>query len=452
MTTYKLNPAQVARQMASNAKIVQAFTSEQEGFAQGIREFWSANAETVNARVAEMKGLKSFFGGDIFPSYQRNIATSVGLYVDTVVLPDPLLKLGDFIGHVEPVEVFRLIAKHALNAMRYRDLALASIEPPIVIIVPGHSLTDEQYTNGLRMLAERDALEHASRIFDRTFASTEDFGRFLEQFHTADEVAHSVVDPSRLLFDSEWSGTLTEQMERYKLETLDPLRGKMAPHHLQLAVWNSTFGRMMQANDTLLGSAEIRGTPLIDAPTSWQYLLWKYEYDGAQASPARDRRGAVIVKAVEAEGRRSLSLISEVPQQTLIDLRTNGALAELRELIGKGIAEVNAATAASVDEVSSTVKNNLDEAFKKHQEQLRQLSRSRLKFYGRDVSSWIITGSLSIAAAAAGSVSLGILAALAAMAGPPSAKDLARKWHELRSQSQSLRRSPAGLLFKHTRG
>lgn len=44
------------------------------------------------------------------------------------------------------------------------------------------------------------------------------------------------------------------------------------------------IGRILQSNDLVLRSLQFNGSPLIDAPTSWQYLIWKYEYDAKKTS------------------------------------------------------------------------------------------------------------------------------------------------------------------------
>lgn len=109
--------------------------------------------------------------------------------------------------------------------------------------------------------------------------------------------------------------------------------------NVSAAVLNLVLGRMLQANDTLLESSRYSGSPLIDAPTSWQYLLWKYEYDAQQAkgTTCDDMQEVILSNAIQVEGNQALGLISGVPPESLIELRRNGAMSELREIIGKGI-------------------------------------------------------------------------------------------------------------------
>ena len=84
---------QISEFFSSKPSMVSAFSGEVDEFADGLENFWDRYAPVVEAHLGDLKSLKSVFGGDFFPSYTSNIACSVGLYMDTVVLPDPLSRL-----------------------------------------------------------------------------------------------------------------------------------------------------------------------------------------------------------------------------------------------------------------------------------------------------------------------------------------------------------------------
>jgi len=439
-------PYSLAEHLVSNTNLVRAFSAEGAEFFEVVREFWQKYSGPVNTQVRQLPGLKSFFGGDIFPSYASNIASGVGLYMDTILLPDPMLKLGDFWGRMDSRELLRLTAKHALNALQYREIALAEVHPPIVLIVPNHSLAEETYTQTLRVASEGDALQHASLLFDRQFVDMEDLSGFLSQMPTVDDVVRKVIRPDRLLFDTEWSASTEENIRRYVDETKSSLSTSIKSLPAGSIVGMAIAGRMMQAADALLGSSDNDSSPLIDAPTSWQYLLWKYEYDGADTSTS----DTLAANAIAVNGSSEIGLLSNVPIQALVDLRREGALKELRSLLSKGIQEINEAPESSLTEVSKMVSSNLNRAFEDHERQLRDLSSSRRKFFGQDVSTWLATGAISIAAAKTGNITLAVLTSLLGTTiGAPSLKDVREKWKEMKGKARTLRHSPAGILFRH---
>ena len=109
MQKHGLNPVDVANDLASNEKFVKAFESDADEFVSLIREFWHDYGPVVSAHLRRLEALKSVFGGDMFPSYVTNIACSVGLYVDTIVLPDPLMSLADFVGKMRAEKLLYFI-------------------------------------------------------------------------------------------------------------------------------------------------------------------------------------------------------------------------------------------------------------------------------------------------------------------------------------------------------
>jgi hypothetical protein len=204
---------------------------------------------------------------------------------------------------------------------------------------------------------------------------------------------------------------------------------------------------MMQVNNVLVRCLRYGGTPLIDAPTSWKYLIWKYEYDAArQEPPHRDIQDLVITKAIQIAGSKNIGLISRVPPKALVDLRKRGALSEMRSLLAEGVSGIEEADEASISAVVEMVVGNFQRAFETHEKELRNLSSVKRRF-GVDVSSWIVGGSFSIAAAATGNVPLSILAATIALLGAPSGRDLWGDGREMLAKGKSVRRSPMAICF-----
>lgn len=451
MKRHGVTPHEIAVHMASTKSVIEAFASELEEFAAVLAEFWEYYGPVVHAHVEDLDCLKSVFGGDIFPSYTHNIACSVGLYVDTIVLPDPLVRAASFRGHMSPERILYYVVKHALNALTYKELALADVEPPIVVFAPSHGVFEEWLAPYLARSAEADLLEHCSRVFGRTFGSIDDLKSFLTPLSSPDQVASSVVDPSRLLFDADWGGAADVQVQKHMDDILREFGTAFSGAHAGQAVLLGLTGRMMQANHVMFESSQYRGCPLIDAPTSWQYLLWKYEYDRERSSELPPEIEHILVsRALQAQGSDELALISSVPAGGLIELRRRGAMAELREMLRRGIDEIDSATPSALSGVTETVAANIGAALSKHKAELAELAASKRRFFGFEIGRWITVASITIAAASTGNVPLSVAgASLLSLVGLPAAKDLWREGKALLSKDQQLKRSPTGILFRH---
>jgi len=449
MKKHALNPHEIASHLASKPRTVEAFAADSEGFFGAIKDFWDFHGPIVEIHLQDMRNLKSIFGGDIFPSYRKNVATSVGLYIDTLVLPDPLMRLADFVGRMNPERLLYYASKHALNALQYKELALADVEPPIVVVAPDASLREVSYRPVLQLAGENDLLNHMAKLFGRSFSNQPELAAFLSKFSSSQQLAAEISDPGRLLFDTEWSGPIESQIERYRAEFMSELGDQIKDGTVGKIVELAILGRMMQANDLLFKASRYSGHPLIDAPTSWQYLLWKYEAGNRSDPVSRSEfREVLIAKAISVEGSARIGLIADVPPETLIELRRVGAMSELRSLLRNGIKDIDQATDAMLSEVGEVVVTNLNEAFEKHRKELRELS-SKKKLFGFDIGKWITAGGLAIGAAATGNTGLAVLSAFAGMAGAPSIKELRNQWKEVQVSGRQIARSPSGILFRH---
>lgn len=85
---------------------------------------------------------------------------------------------------------------------------------------------------------------------------------------------------------------------------------------------------------------------------------------------------------------------------------------------------------------------NLQEAFKKHQENLNNLSTKKWKFTGQDIGSWLVIGGIEVAAALTGTPAWG-LAGLTAnqLFDSPKLKDIPK------SIKEKIHKSLVGVLF-----
>lgn len=247
-------------------------------------------------------------------------------------------------------------------------------------------------------------------------------------------------DPSKLLFDLDWGGSLEQQIQKWVTEVDSEVSVGYTKEPTGRAVLRSLLGRMMQSNDLLFKSARLQGNPLIDAPTSWRYLMWKYEYDTHRVKKLQsDFRDVLITKVIEVEGKSKIGLITGLPPSVLIQLRREGAMAGLRELIRQGISSIDSASDSTLAEVGEAVVSNLNEAFAKHRKDTSALSSENKKFFGFDVGRWI----------ALGGVTLAILAASLTVLGVHRPEELWKRWRELHEKRDELRRSPTGILFRH---
>ena len=444
----QLGPHDVAMSVSRNREVVANLVSSLPGFLDAIEQFWQALGEVAHAHVEDMsEALKGVFGGDLFPSSAENIASKCGLYTDTLILPDPFLRSKHVFEHVNDEKKAYYLVKHGLNLLQYQTLACADLNPPVVAILPDFSTVDKSEQEWFHSLGKEDTVLHAAHLFGRNFSSFDELLDFSSSLGTVDSVVTNISDKSRLLFDTAWEGSVAEQITRAASDPIyASMFGSTQPGTL---VALQALGRMSVSNELLVKARRLRGTPIIDAPTSWQFFVWKLEYDAQHVEAAEGIPDLHVVRGLQTLAENEMQWLGNIPPSALIELRKTGALEEVRGILNKGINELSLANPLNFHRTSDRIFDNIHLAFSAHQKNIDALSTKKWTFAGSDIGSWLVVGSLAVTAAATGAPVWG-LAALAAdqLLPAPKLKDIPKSIRNLAEESSKLKRSPVGMLFR----
>ncbi len=405
-------------------------------------------ADAAYAHVEDMHDtLKAVFGGDLFPSHSENIASKCGIYTDTILLPDPFMRSKELFKLWKPEQQAYYLIKHAMNLLQYRELACADVTPPIVVILPSISAIKGDEMEYISHLGQDDALIHAGKIFGRKFQSFDELMEFASVLDTIERVEAEVADPRRVLFDTEWKGSFREKLERAMKDSHAELLRTSNPG---LIVALQAVGRMSMSNELLIKARRLRGTPIIDAPTSWQYFTWKLEYDAENVEKETKLSDLHVVRGLQSLAENEMEWLGHVPSAALIEMRKTDAIKEIRQILGKGVQELSLANPLNFHRTTDMVFDNIHAAFKEHKKNIEELKAKKLKFAGSDIGSWLVVGSLAVASAATGQPFWG-LAAVAAdqLLAAPKLRDIPESIRKLADESNRVNQSPVGMLFKY---
>jgi hypothetical protein len=448
MKKHNVTPYDIARHLSSNSDAVDELVSNLPNFLDVLKEFWEGAGDVAHIHVEDMHStLKGVFGGDLFPAHDENIASKCGIYTDTIILPDPFMRSLDLFERWEPDQKAYYLIKHALNLLQYKDLACADVDPPIVVVIPDYTALERSEKEFIAHLGESDALIHAGKVFGRNFESIDDLMEYSSSLDTLDKLIPEISDGSRILFDTEWKGDIKEQIARAMEGQHAQLLGTNNPG---VIVASQTFGRMSVSNELLIKAGRLRGTPIIDAPTSWQYLAWKIEYDAEHKERDEDVKDLHVLRGLQSLSENEMEWLGKVPPDALLEMRKIGALDEIRNILGKGIDELTQANPVNFHRTSDQVFDNIHAAFDQHKQSIDELKSKQWKFAGSDIGSWFVVGSLAVTAAATGVPVWGIAAIVAdQLLDAPKLKDIPESIRKLANESKELNNSPVGILFKY---
>lgn len=272
----------------------------------------------------------------------------------------------------------------------------------------------------------------------------EEVKEFVETLGTLEKALANVAAPDRMLFDTEWEGSPAEQFQR---ATVAHGADVAPPNHAGLFLAAGAYGRMAQANDLLLRSQRLGGTPVIQAETSWRYFQWKLQYDASRL----DAHGAAdlhMVRGLQSVANSEMEWLGAIPPDALIEIRKEGALGEIRHILGNGVEAIASAKPDAFCRTADRIVDNIHAAFDAHKRNLAQLRDKRWRFAGKELGSWLVVGTMGIAAAATGSPVYGLLAVAAdQILNAPKLRELPSRIAALREEAQGITRSPVGLLF-----
>lgn len=448
MKKHDVTPHDIAMHLSRDNSTIEELVKSLPNFLDTIKEFWEGAGDIAHIHVEDMhSSLKGVFGGDLFPAHSENLASKCGIYTDTIILPDPFMRSLDLFVRWEPENKAYYFIKHALNLLQYKDLACADVDPPIVVVVPDYTALEESEKEFIAQLGQKDALIHAGKVFGRKFESFDDLMDYSSALDTLDKLVPEIADSSRILFDTEWEGGVKEQVARAMKDQHAQLLGTNNPG---VIVASQAFGRMRVSNELLIKASRLRGTPIIDAPTSWQYLAWKIEYDAENKEREDNVKDLHVLRGLQTLAENEMEWLGKVPTEALVEMRKIGALEEIRSILGGGVDELTKTNPSNFHRTSDQVFDNIHEAFAQHKQSIDELKSKKWKFAGSDIGSWFVVGSLAVTAAATGVPVWGIAAIVAdQLLDAPKLKGIPDSIKNLANESKKLDKSPVGILFKY---
>lgn len=446
MKKRKMTPHDAGRAARNGEGSIKEVMQFRNGLLDFIDQFWSELGDIAHIHVEDMhNNIKGVFGGDLFPSNEENIASKCGIYTDTIILPDPFLRTRHIFERAEPAEQVYFIIKHAMNILQYKELACADVDIPIIVILPDISELEAEEKQFNYKLGESDTLIHSAKLFNRKFESIEELLEFASTLDTVEQTLAEVSDKSRILFDYDWQGDAEAQLRKAVESKEMKLIGIQNPGTTLVL---QSIGRMATANELLIKASRLKGTPILDAPTSWQYLTWKMEYDADRTESTTNVKDLHITRGLQNLANGDMEWLGNIPVEALIQIRKEGAIEEIRSILGNGINELTNMNPSNYHRTSDQIFENINEAFEKHKVSIKELKSKQWKFAGSDMGSWFVKGTLGVTAAITGAPVWAIAAlALDQVSDAPKLKDIPKSIRDLIDENNKIKRSPVGMLF-----
>jgi hypothetical protein len=443
MTEANSDPYKFSGWFSSDSKRVTDCLPVIDEFLKEIIKFWKNISDPTWVHLEDSFDSKAVFTGELFPDSRSNIASSTGLYFETTILPDPFLKISPLLRTMQDKDKCYEIIRLSLQVLSYKTLALADLEKPIIAILPDRHHLEENYRNFVYDCAVSDSIEHTKLLFGEEVKDGDELIDYYSHFTEISDIIDKLINPSKLVFATEWDGTLSQQIQRY----LDEEGSKLGYKKPGEAVYMQLISRFSQANDSFQRSLQVGGTPVMKAETSWIWYRQMLEYNAGNSQ--RESIGDLhIARALNSNIKKEIPWIGNIPPDSLIELRQSGALEEIRHVLSKGLKNIIETEPNNFNRTGDQVFENLDKAFSEHESKIRELSSKKWKFAGKDIGSFIVVGGIEIAAAVTGLPLFGAVGAMAGLTGAiPNVKELKEKYGKLAAEESKIKNTGIGMLL-----
>lgn len=328
-----------------------------------IEKFWGENAKKVFDFIRAQDTLKCVYSGDISPVILEDFVKRSSLYVDSVVIADPIYNLSIFQKQIILDDKYYLnkLIRHVFNIWKLKDLVLADTKENILFILPINlQLVNENDRNTLLNNANDKFTGYINSITNQTFSTSEDSLLFLEEFQTNESVYNEIKNHKLLPTSLQDAKAFVRFLEKFG-ET-----GKHSQFGDKSTGWN--FGLYIQSQFIRVQEHKFFCDRLVAEPIYDYELPWFFFNHEIGCSGIDE----AIINSLQKE---NFEWISKVPISAIKVLRGENKLEYMRSLLRKSITDLKAKNDKDLITVSNQIEKNFQEAFKQQQSEIKSLEK-----------------------------------------------------------------------------
>jgi hypothetical protein len=442
-----VSAGQIASDYLSDSGRRQRFQSNLPEFCRFILDFWKKYNELINSEIVALPGFKVRFGGDIGPQVSDAVFERVGLYFETILVPDPLLRVARLPDVISKNKDYYFLKYSILNIL-FMEVYRANIYPPIAMLT-GDIEFEENNVQKHSEIALYDCVLITNDLYDKDFQIYKDVEEFYDRFKGPEEAIKEAKKPELLYWSDTASSDPFEQWNDNYRALVKDLNAEEQTETFQgiNPLLFSIRSRMLQANMVMFGASYHKAAPLMAAPVSFHWMNWKIRVNRNMITKELGANSNLDIPLTNALLSRELKWLSNVPIESVIELRKKGKLSELRSIINKETERFANSPFNEIETIAHQVDFNLTTALNQHQDEVEQLDKK----YRTELSVLGPTFLLSVAGAfqtILSPVTPEWITALSRIIGTGSYAEITRATIEYFRQRKTLGSTPFGILWK----
>lgn len=406
-----------------------------------IHSFWREHQKDLYAAISEIPHL-ALHAKSSFVTLLDEVR-STALYVDTIVADDWLYSMREVTEdrkrpHQGDIGVLVLMEYFELQLLR--KVCLADVVPPILIICPSPHYAEKELRKISNDISRWLGLQYANQLFGRDFAGIEEMIKFTSNITSDNKLAKSIADPTLI-----WEvGDSLEEKLKLKLAAAEgSIHNSGFP--AELATYSPASALIVHE---MSGFDVISQQGVDDEILGLEPRVPRYHWDGylwtlKQTAKKQFGEETAVARILDEP---NLSWLGNIPIDNLLEMRTRGTMEELRTIIRDANKRLKYASLSEFDSLAMEVKDTIQAALAKHQDDLKTKTTQARWGLARDVSLLTVMGGLSIA-----SISVPWMAIPAGIIGSGfglgSVRDVLKQTKVLQGIKTEARYRPIGMLW-----
>lgn len=370
----KYSHEQLGKEISSYPFVSDLVLDAIDDIGEDIHKFWKHARREVTTYLNQAKSLKCLYSGDLSPVDIENFVKRSGLYVDTVIIPDPLMNIATFMKPAFADKKLYLdkLIRHVFNIVKLKELMLASTKEKIVLLYPTNIQTlDTKSEQQILCDAESGYLKYFEELIGKKFNSRDEVITFIKNYETTRDFFKKIKNISMIPNTINTPVSFEEKMgEMFNLN-----RKFNIPKYKNLneAFCVYVISQFLRVQEHKYYCRLLVAEPIYDYELPWSFL--NYDLGGQDIDPA-------ILNALQT---KNFEWIGNIPFEALRVLREEGQMEYMRSVLRNGITSMQSKTDKDLSKTIKQLQENIREAFNKQKSESASLKKLVGNILKRDI-------------------------------------------------------------------
>tara|TARA_B110001454_G_scaffold158569_1_gene147875 strand:- start:11460 stop:12836 length:1377 start_codon:yes stop_codon:yes gene_type:complete len=376
---FKLGPNEIdhislGEEFSNYRSLSNLISSSLDDLGKDIKSFWEANNNELQQELKNSDGMKCIYSGDISPHNALKLTKKTAMYMDSVLIPDPLYKISVQLSELkrDKPEYLSRIIRHAANMYKLRDLITADTAYPIVCVAPlGLDHISPEKKKEIVQSGIENLTRYGSKIFDKDFSTFDNLYDYLSKINTIEGLTTEISKWDQLPPDIRDTASLNELVSGFsKLGKTMQRQNKETYGQSFIIYLNS---QLIRVEEHKYLCNELGASPIYDFHRPWFFMN-------------RDLNAPNIDSAI-AQGLQDTKLewLGNIPPEAIKVLREENELEDFRQLLRKGLHDVKVKNDPNLNRTVDTLQQNLKSCIEFHNSKIDDIQKKVNRIANYDI-------------------------------------------------------------------